>query len=68
VLYLNYCGLNVILDEEDDNDVQDNDLKEDTASVPEVLDRYNEVYSNMLTDTHMLKHVANLLTLQCKKI
>jgi hypothetical protein len=38
VLYLNYCGLNVISDEEDDNDVQDNDLKEDTASVPEVLD------------------------------
>jgi hypothetical protein len=68
VLYLNYCGLNVISDEEDDNDVQDNDLKEDTASVPEVLDRYNEVYSNMPTDTHMLKPVANLLTLQCKKV
>ena len=59
VLYLNYCSLNVILDEEDDDDVQDNDLEEDTASVPEVPDLYDEVYSNMATDTHMLKPVAN---------
>ena len=56
LLYLNYCGLNVI---SDDDDVQDNDLEEDTTSIPEVPDRYDEVYSNMPTDTHMLKPVAN---------
>ena len=56
LLYLNYCGLNVILD---DDDVQDNDLEEDTASVPEVPDQYEKVYSNIPTDTHMLKPVAN---------
>ena len=59
LLYLNYYGLNVILEEEDDDDVQDNDLEEDTTSAPEVPDRYDEVYSNMPTDTHMLKPIAN---------
>jgi hypothetical protein len=60
LLYLNYYGLNVISEEEDDDDdVQDNDLEEDTTSVLEVPDRYDEVYSNMLTDTHMLKPIAN---------
>ena len=59
LLYLNYYGLNVILEEEDDDDVQDNDLEEDTTSVPKVPDWYDEVYSNMPTDTQMLKPVAN---------
>jgi hypothetical protein len=59
LLYLNYYGLNVISEEEDDDDVQDKDLEEDTTYVPEVPDRYDEVYSNMPTDTHMLKPVAN---------
>ena len=38
LLYLNYCDFNVISDEEDDDDVQDNDLEEDTACVLEVPD------------------------------
>jgi hypothetical protein len=59
MLYLKYCGLNIISDEKDDNDVQENDLKEDMTSIPEVPDRYKEVYSNMPIDTHMLKPVAN---------
>ena len=59
LLYLNYYGLNVISEEEDDDDVQDNDLEEDTTSIPEVPNRYDEVYSNMPTDTHMLKPDAN---------
>jgi len=29
------------------------------TSIPEVPDQYDEVYSNMPTDTHMLKPVAN---------
>ena len=68
LLYLNYCGLNVISDEEDDDDVQDNDLEEDTASVPEVPDRYEKVYINMPIDTHMLKHVANCEHCNAKKV
>jgi hypothetical protein len=61
LLYLNYYGLNVILEEEDDDDddVQDNDLEEDTTSIPKVPNRYDDVYSNMPTCTHMLKPVAN---------
>jgi hypothetical protein len=59
LLYLNYCSFNVISDEEDDDDVQDNDLEKDMACVLDVPDQYNEVYSNMPTDTHMLKPVAN---------
>jgi len=51
--------LNAILDDEDDNDVQENDHEEDMAFVPEVPDQYEKVYSNMPTNTHMLKHVAN---------
>ncbi|XP_066320733.1 uncharacterized protein [Miscanthus floridulus] len=46
-------------DEEDDDDVQDNDLEEYTALVPKVPDQYDEVYSNIPIDTHMLKPVAN---------
>jgi len=30
-----------------------------TASIPEVPDQYEKVYSNMPTDTHMLKPIAN---------
>jgi hypothetical protein len=60
LLYLNYYRvLNVISNEEDDDDVQDNDLDEDTAFVPEVPNQYEKVYSNLPTDTHMLKPIAN---------
>ena len=58
-LYLNYFDLNVISDEEGGEDVRNNDLEEDTISVLEVPDQYEKVYSNMPTDTHMLKPVAN---------
>ena len=69
LLYVNYYHvLNVILDEEDDDDVQDNDLDEDTASVPEVPDQYEKVYSNLPTDTHILKLVANCEHCDAKKV
>ena len=68
LLYLNYCGFIVILDEEDDDDVQDNDLEEYTASIPEVPDQYNKVYNNMPTNTHMLKTCRKLQALRCKKV
>ena len=69
LLYLNYYrGLNVISDEEDDDDVQDNDLEEYTASIPEVPDQYNKVYNNMPTNTHMLKTCRKLQALRCKKV
>jgi hypothetical protein len=68
LLYLNYyCSINAVSDEEDDDVVQDNDNEEDMASVLEVPDQYDEVYSNMPIDTHMLKPVTNCIPCGAKR-
>jgi hypothetical protein len=61
LLYLNYYrGENVISDKEEDDDVQDNDLEEDTASVPEVLDQYEKVSTAMRKSLSM-NHLGSVV-------
>jgi hypothetical protein len=49
----------ISLEESDDDDVQSDTPEDDTTSIPEEPDPYEKVYSNMPTETHMLKHVPN---------
>ncbi|KAL6643881.1 hypothetical protein ACP70R_018647 [Stipagrostis hirtigluma subsp. patula] len=46
-------------DEEHDDDVEISDPENDSTSMPVVPDPYDKVYSNIPTDTHSLKPVAN---------
>jgi hypothetical protein len=65
---LNYCRLNTLAEEEEDEEgVQINDSDEDNSSIPDTLDPYEKVYSNMPTNTHILKPVKDCKHCGAKK-